>query len=246
MPQRPRRFAPYDPKSGLENAGLQFLQQARYLCAINCFGELATLEPTYDMAWYGLGNALFSLAGERRDLEILKLSLACLRRTLVENENNDLALELEGWINRQTPLSAETFQACRAYQKSPDAIAATLGFNAQTLLEAWHDIKTPQTRMQIIMWLAPHYETHVGELLLAALTDPNQDVQMAALKRIYPWGDQQNVQYQIATLVDTDAYLTLEPYVSRTIHQISHTHPAAQGWAMILQRKIKAKAKSET
>lgn len=244
MPQRSHRFAPYDPKSGLENAGLLFSQQARYLCAISCFAELATLEPTYDMAWYGLGNALYSLSGERRDLEILQLSLACVRRTLAENKNHDMALELEGWISRQTPLSREIFQTCQAYPHSPDAIAATLGFNTQTLLEAWHNLNTPQTRMQMVIWLAPQYASHVGELLLTALSDPNKDVQLAALKRIYPWGDQQKVQYQITTLVDSDAYLTLEPYVSRAIHQISHTHPATQGWAMILQRKISARSKT--
>ncbi|NEP18756.1 MAG: hypothetical protein F6J97_17955 [Leptolyngbya sp. SIO4C1] len=230
----PRR----DPRNGLENAGLLFLHHACYLCAASCFGQLADSEPRYDMAWYGLANALHNLSSEKRDIEMLLLALACTRRALAENSHNSMALALETWIAQQTPLGAERFQTCQIYEENPAAIAPQLGFSSAELVKAWRGLNTWQARLQALTWLALQRSQTAGDLIKAAICDPAHDIQVLALKHISPWGNRLDVRCQIAQLAESEASLALEPYLSRAIHQISQTYPETHGWAMILQRKL--------
>jgi len=127
---------PYDPNAQLENAGCLLLQHRAYLAAVGPFVFVVDRQPNNSNAWYGLANALLGSAGARKNLDLLRLSLRCVRRSLNEDPTNRFATELADIIRTRTPLSPDDFVGTEAFDGNPKDILRWAEFSSDAIIAA--------------------------------------------------------------------------------------------------------------
>ena len=204
---------PYDPNAQLENAGCLLLNHGAHLAAVGPFVCVVNRQPKNSNAWYGLGNALLGVAGVKKNLDLLKLSLQCVRRSLQEDPANRFATELAEIIQTQTPLSSDDFASTEAFDGDPNEILRWAEFSSEAIIAALRNMKAWQERCQIVMWLGLQgISDFVPILILAMEKDEHKDVQMAAIKRLAAWPDVPGVRECFERLVASGQAKELGPY----------------------------------
>ncbi|WP_339138139.1 MAG: hypothetical protein WGN25_07945 [Candidatus Electrothrix sp. GW3-4] len=229
----------------LEEAAYIFLNKKMYISATGVFTTLVTENPRSSMGWYGIANALYCLAAG--DMKMNKLSwmnritlgYQCILRSIEEDQDNKYAKELCHWMVTKSPLRDEDVSELQPFHDALKLIRKVAGFNANTLIENFQQ-HASMMRMKIIMCFEGIEEQYVGDLFVSALSDPDKDVKMAALKRIGMWGNREEVRSTLEEMVASEAWDELGPYPSMGIWAVQARYPEYKDWSAPLLEKIRS------
>ena len=229
--ERQPPFDDDDPRGWIERAGLLFLHHRCFAAAAGAFCRVIRVEPSYSMAWYGLANALFTLAGQKRDVALLQDAASAAKRAVEIDPGNKLAGELLDVIGRRTPLSPDEIASAPTFSAIPAELNARIGFTDSTFTDAMRGLVPEGARMQIVMWLGTLDEPCAKEILLAALDDADRDVRMAALKRLDAKDDEPRVAEKLQQLAFSDNRKENEPYLSMALTRFAEAAADSTHWA---------------
>ena len=226
----------YDPRVWLERSGILFLNRGQSVAAAGAFMRFLEREPGHSNAWYGLGNALFT--SEVHDFSILRDAAATLKRSLVENPQNEMAQELLDGLVERDLFSPDQLEEIAAFGTDFGDLEERLGFHDQTFAEAMKALSNPPERMQIVMWLSVFDEPAAIEILIAALDDEFQHVRMAALKRLR--GDDPRIEVKLRKLVSSDWAHDSEPYLSMALKRLARASGDDGHWSLALLESLES------
>ncbi|MCP4109698.1 MAG: hypothetical protein GY749_29965 [Desulfobacteraceae bacterium] len=228
----------YNPIQAFESAAITFLNQNLYVSAACIFVNIVEINPENSMAWYGLANSLYCLAGKEGDLSILELSMSCVYRSLEEDNTNSMAAELSDWIINNTPLHPDVYSDCSPFNEDPKLILNQVGFTRECVANDFTRLESWQERMQIVMWLYDINEPYYADILIKALNDLHNDVKMAALKRIGPFGNQSEIRDKLENMLITEEFINIEPYFSIALGNIYRNADDSYEWVETLSQKL--------
>jgi hypothetical protein len=170
-------------------------------------------------------------------VELLKLSLACLRRSLKEDLSHEMTLGVVEVIRTRTPLSPGAFDTIPAFEGDPHELLHSSGYSAEALIAAFRRIEGWDERMQVVMWLGGQGIPDFVPLLVEAVDrDTHPDVRMAAIKRLGCWPDEPGVRECFERLVNSGITEDLGPYPGIALGAME------RDWARELEAKVDANA----
>ncbi len=228
----------YDPIQAFESAAITFLNQNLYVSASCIFVNVVEIDPENSMAWYGLANSLYCLAGQGGDLSILELSMSCVYRSLEEDSNNGMAAELSEWIRNNTPLHPDVYSDCSPFNEDPKLILTQIDFTQESVANDFIMLESWQERMQVVIWLYDINEPYYVDILIKALDDPYDDVKMAALKRIGPFGNRGEIRDKLENMLITEEFVKIEPYFSIALDNIYRNIDDSYEWIETMAQKL--------
>jgi hypothetical protein len=220
-----------DEHQMLEQLGYLFLNKEMNVSAAGLFSTLVKNKPDSTMGWYGIANSLYRISLIEKDLNKLKIGVQCVLRSIDEDENNEFAKELHQWMITRTPLKDKSTSNILRFNGDSKIITELIGFNGKILISDFQNIESWEERMQIIMFLENNKEEYAGDLYLHALDDPNNDVKMAALKRIGFWGNKNEVRDILVEMVESKAWDDVGHYLGMAINRVKIYYPEYEEWA---------------
>lgn len=190
------------------------------------------------MGWYGIAYSLYRISSLEKDLKKLKIGVQCVLRSIHKDGNNKYAKELHEWMITRTPLKNDPTEDILCFDDDPKNISELLGFNGKILISDFRKIESWEERMQVIMFLENNKERYTGDLYLDALTDPNDDVKMATLKRIGYWGSDIEVRDSLEKMVESKAWDDVGHYLGIAISRVKQHYPEYEDWAVPLLKIV--------
>lgn len=224
---------PYEPNVMLEQAALTYMNYNQFDAAAAVFTVLVERQPDHEMAWYGLGQACILLSQQTGDLVQLVIGISCLKRSILQKVDNQLAHQAIQTIALKTAFTADKLAKIAPFGDNYQSLLNVIHYSPNTLLKATRAVTDWQNRAGIVMFLGWQYMEMFTPLLLdVILYDPHPDVVMAALKRIAPVSDQPGVQEALEDLVYSGRWEKYSPYPQLALQNIQ------QAWARELLAQI--------
>ena len=207
----------YNEVEELEAAAFMLLEQKVWDQAAGLFASLVAQQPSNAIAWYGLSNSYFHVSGEQGDINKLKIAYAFGLRSLKEDPTNRYTSELLSILLQKTPLQEIGVNDLSPFSTDPIQITGKL-LSSDRLIEVLCSFPDYKERMKLIMFLGDqNFEVFVPLLIYAVEKDENKDVQMSALKRLYPRGNDPAVRAVFERIYSNGKWFGLEPYFTMTL-----------------------------